>query len=133
MEYLTERVAYLKGLMDGLKIDDSTNEGKVLIELVDVLNDMVYEIVDLNSQKEELEEYIEAIDEDLSNAEDELYGFDDSDYNDNPHYIEVECPNCKETVYFSEDLFDTESELICPNCKESIYEEDDSSISDSDN
>ena len=69
MDYLIEKVAYLKGLMDGLEIDDRTNEGKILVNIVDILHDIVHEIDDLNASKDELDEYIQTIDEDLSDVE----------------------------------------------------------------
>lgn len=131
MDYLLEKVAYLKGLMDGLEIDDRTNEGKILVNIVDILHDIVHEIDDLNASKDELDEYIQTIDEDLSDVENELYGDDDDDeYTDDSHYIEVECPHCHETVYFADDLFDTDNELYCPNCNESIYDEELSDLDD---
>lgn len=80
MDYLIEKVAYLKGLMDGLEIDDRTNEGKILVNIVDILHDIVHEIDDLNASKDELDEYIQTIDEDLSDVENELYGDDDDDF-----------------------------------------------------
>ena len=48
MKYLTERVSYLRGLMDGLGINESTNEGKVLVNVIDILDDIIDEISDLN-------------------------------------------------------------------------------------
>lgn len=125
MYYLLERVAYLKGLADGLGINDSTNEGKILINIIDILDEIVDEIAELNTSKDELDEYVQTIDEDLANVEGELYGNDDNDdYSDESQYIEVECPHCHETVYFADDLFDSEDELLCPNCNETIYDEE---------
>ena len=60
----------------------------------------------------------------LTDVEYELYGDDDEFCDDDLHYIEVVCHHCQETVYFADDLFETENELYCPNCKESIYNED---------
>jgi DNA-directed RNA polymerase subunit delta len=39
MKYLYERVSYLRGLADGLQISEDTKEGKLLIQIVDVLED----------------------------------------------------------------------------------------------
>lgn len=122
-----ERVAYLKGLMDGLGINDSTNEGKVLVNIVDILDDIVDEIEELNVSKSELDEYVQTIDEDLSCVEDEVYGDDEDDeFPFDSQYIEVECPHCHETVFFADNLFDMDDELLCPNCNETIYDEEDS-------
>jgi DNA-directed RNA polymerase subunit delta len=134
LNYLIERVAYLKGLMDGLGIDDSTNEGKILINIIDVLDDIVDEIAELHDSRAELDEYVQTIDEDLSNIEDELYGQnsldEDGDYSGKAQYIEVECPHCHDIVYFTDDIFDIEDELLCPNCNETIYDEEDNNDAD---
>lgn len=135
MNYLIERVAYLKGLMDGLGINDSTNEGKILVNIVDILDDIVDEIIELHDSRAELDEYVQTIDEDLSTVEDELYGnndYDEDDDYDDIQYIEVECPHCHEIVYFSDDIFDVEDELLCPNCNKTIYDEEDNDDNTSD-
>ena len=43
---LLEKVAYLKGLAEGLGIDDSTKEGKVLKLIIDILDDVVLTLAD---------------------------------------------------------------------------------------
>ena len=45
---VSEKVAYLKGLADGLGVKDSTNEGKLMLAVIDVLEAMAYDIA-LNS------------------------------------------------------------------------------------
>ena len=127
MEYLGEKVAYLRGLADGMKIEESSNEGRLLKGIIDVLDDFAATIADLEDSQELLSEHIESIDEDLAEVESEVYEdmedeeFDE-DYDDEEEveYFEVECPNCHETVYLDEDMFDNEEEITCPNCKETI-------------
>ena len=83
---------------------------------------MVQAISELEVSQAELDEYVETLDEDLADIESEIYGeFDDEENEEEPLYIEVECPNCHETVYFDEELFDSEEDLVCPNCHETIY------------
>jgi formylmethanofuran dehydrogenase subunit E len=123
LDYLSERVAYLKGLAEGMKIDESSNEGKLLKNVVDVLADFAEAIDDLKDSQVEMSEHVENIDEDLAQLEYEVY--DDDDYEENEDfeevdYFEIECPNCHETVYLDEDMLDDEEEIICPNCKEPI-------------
>ena len=77
MEYLYERVAYLRGLCEGLGISEETKEGRVLEEIVEILGEFADAIVELSDKQEELEEYTELIDEDLSDLEDDFY--DESD------------------------------------------------------
>lgn len=120
MSSLSERVAYLRGLSDGLDVDQSTKEGKLFSAIIGVLEEMAEEIDILDENQQELDEYVDAIDEDLARVEDDIY--EDEDEDDEDGYMEVECPNCHETVYLDEDMFDDEdNEIICPNCNEPIY------------
>ena len=74
---LTEKMSYLKGLMDGLEIDKSTKEGRILVQMSELMEEVVLYIDDLQSQVDELTELCDIIDEDLSNIEDEIYDEDD--------------------------------------------------------
>jgi len=70
---ICEKIAYIKGLAEGLKIDDSTNEGKVLTAIIDLLGDITEEICDIEEGCEEIIEQIDAVDEDLSDLESFIY------------------------------------------------------------
>lgn len=120
MNTIREKVSYVRGLADGLEIKDDTKEGKVIISILEVLDDIADAIETLDSSQSELDEYVDAIDEDLADVEDEVFGEDECDEDDG--FIEIECPNCHETVYLDEDLFDDEDEeIVCPNCHEPIH------------
>ena len=73
---LSNKVAYLKGLIDGLKIDDSTNEGRVLLAMAEILDEMALTIEDVSDEVDEVVELVDILDEDLGNVEDDLYGDD---------------------------------------------------------
>ncbi|MGI6705465.1 MAG: CD1247 N-terminal domain-containing protein [Clostridia bacterium] len=120
MNYLNERVSYLRGLAEGMGIKDDTKEGKLLVNIVDLLDDIVDAISELEVSQAELDDYIETIDGDLSELEEELFGEDEDD-DEESRYIEVECPNCHDTVFLDEEIFNTEDEIICPNCHEPVY------------
>lgn len=84
MNYLHEKISYIKGLSDGLNINETSKEGKVLVKIVDVLEELVEEIAYIREEQEDINEYIEVIDEDLSDVEDEIFiecedCFDESD------------------------------------------------------
>ena len=65
MGYVKERVAYLKGLFAGMNIDESTNEGKLFKEIIEVLGDIADSVSDIEEVQEHLEEQVDTIDEDL--------------------------------------------------------------------
>ena len=78
MDFLYEKIAYLNGLLDGMDIDNSSSkEGKALLLVSEILEDIVSIVEDLDVEQEEMEDYVTAIDEDLSSIENEI--FDDLD------------------------------------------------------
>lgn len=121
MENFLKKVAYLKGYADGLDINERTDEGKLFKKMIDVIDEMADAIADLGAQQDVLIDQVEAIDEDLSELEDDYYGEeDDDDEQDDLDYFEIECPNCKETVYIDDDFLDDDSPIVCPNCNQEI-------------
>ena len=119
MGYISEKVAYLDGLADGLNIQEE-KEGKLLRGIIDVLGAIA----------EALEEQEEAMD-DVNDCIDEIYDeldacccddceFCDEDCDEEVDFLEVVCPTCGETIYFDEDMLDAEDGLICPCCNEPI-------------
>jgi len=127
MSELNERVSYLRGLAEGMGFKEDTNEGKLFINIIDVLDEISQALAELETSQAELDEYVETIDEDLADLEDEVFGIyedEDDDEGEDTHYIEVECPHCHGTVFFDEDIFDDEGDIVCPNCTATIYSED---------
>ena len=126
---ITEKVAYLKGLMEGLGVDESTKEGKVLKAVLDILDDMALSIEDLDAGIDELSEMVDAIDEDLGAVEDDLYEDeddedDDEEYEDEDEELELDeddelyevtCPTCNLTFTITEEMLDA-GETKCPEC-----------------
>ena len=76
---LSEQMSYLKGLVDGMEIDLTTKEGKVLGQIMEVLQSAILYIDDLQDQVDELTELCEDLDEDLGDVEEFLLDEDDDD------------------------------------------------------
>lgn len=127
MKYLYEEVAYLKGLAEGLEISEETKEGKIINKIVDVLESFADAIVELEEEQIELIDYVESIDEDLSDIEDDIYEEeDDEDDDEEYNYIEMECPNCNDFVEIDEDLlYNEDIDIVCPNCQAVILSSED--------
>ena len=79
---ISEKSAYLKGLMDGLKLDTETNEGKMIAAIVDLLGDMSKRMVDIEDTTIAISEELDEIEEDLDAIEDFIMDEDDEDYED---------------------------------------------------
>lgn len=115
---ISEKVAYIKGLAEGLELDSNDKNSKVLKAIIELLEDVALTVEDLEDGCAELCEQIDAVDEDLSNLEDYVYDdeedYEDEDYEDDEVY-EVTCPACNDIVYLDEDML-AEGEIACPNC-----------------
>ncbi len=77
---ISEKSAYLKGLMDGLKLDTETNEGKMIAAIVDLLGDMSKRMVDIEDTTIAISDELDEIEEDLDAIEDFIMDEDDDDY-----------------------------------------------------
>lgn len=118
---ITERTAFLQGLLQGLELDETTKEGKLLSAMVGVLEDMANEIADLQAELDELNELADLLDEDLGAVEEILYEDDcdcDDCCDDEPMY-ELTCPTCGEVIYVDEDVL-VEGEMECPKCGQEL-------------
>ena len=134
MESIKSKVSYISGLMDGLKIDKSTNEGKIFLKILDVLESMAEEIENLSEAQKYTEDYMDAIDENLAYLQDDLYDEDYEAYRDMVgNFEEVKCPNCDDTVYIDKDILKQKENLTCPNCHNDIPIGDNSVSDDSKN
>lgn len=138
---ISEKSAYLKGLMDGLKLDTETAEGKMISAIVDLLGDVTKKLTDveettiaISDELDEIEEDLDAIedfimDEDEDDYEDEDYEWDDEDEDDydeegfdfgdeDTTIYEVECA-CGNIIDFDEETLEDGS-IVCPNCGETL-------------
>lgn len=128
---LTEKAAYIKGLAEGLSLDESTKEGKILAALIDLVSEMSAEIADVQSDIEDIDsdldylnEYIEEIDDDLQDVEDFLDDegdedfdlFDDEDEDDEEWTCDGNCDECDGLACEDDEYF----EIVCPSCGETV-------------
>lgn len=124
MENLVSKVSYLKGLAEGLEIDKSSPEGKLLTKIIDVLSDIATCTDDLLDAHGELEEKVDEIDADLADIEEIAYGDEDDDedddFDDDMDFFEIECPNCHEDFMVDFYALDEEKGIVCPNCNQEI-------------
>lgn len=118
---ITEKVAYLKGLSEGLAIDtEKSKEGKLIAAIIDVLEDMGLSIEDLESTTDELAEELDAVSDDLADVEEDLYGDEDEctcGDDDEDEFFQVECPNCGELLEIDEEALDL-GVIQCPSCEQ---------------
>ena len=142
---ISEKSAYLKGLMDGLSLNTETDEGKMISAIVDLLGDMAKRITDIeettiaiSDELDEIEEDLDAIedfimdeDDDFEDYEEDELDWDEEDWDDEDFdeegfdfgdedttIYEVECA-CGEIINFDEEVLEKGS-MKCPNCGETL-------------
>lgn len=118
MENISSRLSYVKGLMEGMNFDETSNEGKIFKALLSVLDEINDSIDDLYDYQDEIAEQVDLIDEDLAAVEEGLLEDDECDCDE--EYYEVECPECHEIVCVDEDTLLQNEDIYCPNCKAKI-------------
>ena len=91
----TEKVAHLKGVMEGMEFDTTTKEGKLLSLIVDILDDLTAEVSEIEDDLDTLFDFADALDEDLGDVEAALYGDDEYDDEFDDEFDDAEdMPEC---------------------------------------
>lgn len=120
---ISEKVAYLKGLAEGLDIDtEKSKEGKLISVMIGILEEVGLSIEDLEENTVALGEEIDALSDDLSDVEQLV--FEDEDEEDgcgcgceDGDFFETDCPSCGETLVIDAGVLD-EGVIQCPSCKQ---------------
>ena len=119
---ISEKVAYLKGLAEGLNLDtEKSKEGKLISVMIGILEEIGLSIEDLEENTQALGEEIDVLSDDLSDVEDVVFDEDedededDEDYDDD--WFEVECPTCEEPLVIDDKAL-ADGMIQCPNCHE---------------
>lgn len=141
---ISEKSAYLKGLMEGLKLNTESNEGKMIAAIVDLLGDVTKQVSDIEETTIAISDELDEIEEDLDAIEDYILDDEDADWDDedwdedddtdeldeeepeegfefgdeDTTIYEVECA-CGEIIDFDEETLEKGS-IVCPNCGETL-------------
>ena len=138
---INEKSAYLKGLMDGLKLSTETAEGQMIAAIVDLLGDITRKVTNIedttiaiSDELDEIEEDLDAIEDFIMDEEDDYddYEDEDEDWDEDEDYeegfdfgdedstiYEVQCPACGEVLCFDEETLE-EGSMPCSNCGENL-------------
>ena len=106
---ISEKAAYLKGLMDGLKLDTEKPEGQMISAIVDLLGDVTRRLTDVEETTIAISDELDEIEEDLDAIEDFI--MDEDDYDDCDCDCDCDCDSdCDDDDedYFDDDDFEDE-------------------------
>ena len=120
---ISEKVAYLKGLMEGMNLSADSNEGKLFRAIVNVLDEIALEVEDLTDEVMELGDGLDVSSDDLGDVEDIIYDEDDDDYeeldededDEEEECYATTCPECEEEIFFDDSVLE-DGKVECPNC-----------------
>lgn len=121
---VSEKVSYLKGLAEGLGVDDTTKEGKVIGAIIDALNDIALTLGDIDEELNNVADVMTDLKESVNLLEDEVYGeyddeccCDEDDFEDDMY--EITCPKCGNSITVDFDVIQ-QGVIPCPNCGEAL-------------
>ena len=115
---ISEKVAYLKGLAEGLNLDtEKSKEGKLISVMLGILEEVGLSIEDLEENALALGEEIDVLSDDLADVESVVFDEDENDEEDyDDDWFEVECPTCEEPLIIDDEAL-AEGFIQCPNCQ----------------
>lgn len=122
-----EKVAYIKGLMEGMKVDETSDNGKLFKLIVEILDELTKDVADIEDYVAELTEQVDAVDEDLNSLEEDFYEeWDEEDECDccdccdcDEEYYDVTCAACGEDFVVDEETL-LDGGVECPACGEHL-------------
>ena len=111
---ISEKVAYLKGLAEGLDLDTvKSKEGKLISVMIGILEELAISVEDLEQNTVNLGEEIDVLSDDLADVEEAVFDEDEQDYDDD--WFEVECPTCGADILVDDEAM-ADGEVECPSC-----------------
>ena len=135
MSKLTDKISYLQGLAEGMKLNPEKDSHRLILGILDVLGEVGDSFEALAESHGELADYVESIDQDLADLEAEIYddedekyaGDDDDDDDEDDEddedddeddeddeeldsVLTYECPHCHKEVELDPDELDLEED-----------------------
>ena len=136
MSKLTDRISYLKGMAAGMKLNMEKDSNKLMLEMLTVMGEMAEEMAAMTEAHNDLNEYVESIDDDLADLEETLFGEEDGEIDEemaegdededdlgDDDLIVYACPHCGHEIEFSASDVDFDEDFLCPACDKPIFPE----------
>ena len=137
MSKLTDRISFLKGMAAGMKLNMDKDANKLMLEMLTVMGEMAEEMAAMTEAHNDLNEYVESIDDDLADLEENLFGEEemdgedvdlDGDEDDEDEFgeddlIVYDCPHCGHEIEFRANDVDFDEDYLCPECQKPIFPE----------
>ena len=113
---ISEKVAYLKGLAEGLNLDtEKSKEGKLISVMIGILEELAMSVEDLEENALNLGEEIDVLSDDLADVEEAVFEDDEDEEDYDDDWFEVECPTCGADIVVDDEAL-ADGEVECPGC-----------------
>ena len=136
MSKLTDRISFLKGMAAGMKLNMDKDSNKLMLEMLTVMGEMAEEMAAMTEAHNDLNEYVESIDDDLADLEETLFGEEDGEIDEemaaedddedecgDDDLIVYACPHCGHEIEFHASDVDFDEDYLCPECQKPIFPE----------
>ena len=140
MSKLTDRISFLKGMAADMKLNMDKDSNKLMLEMLTVMGEMAEEMAAMTEAHNDLNEYVESIDDDLADLEETLFGDeeqdgefedvvaddeedDDEEAAEDDDLIAYACPHCGHEIEFRASDVDFDEDYLCPECSKPIFPE----------
>ena len=136
MSKLTDRISFLKGMAAGMKLNMDKDANKLMLEMLTVMGEMAEEMAAMAEKHNDLNEYVESIDDDLAELEETLFGEEDGEIDEEmaaedddedefgeDDLIVYACPHCGHEIEFHASDVDFDEDYLCPECQKPIFPE----------
>ena len=129
MSKLTDKISYLQGLAEGMKLNPDKDSHRLILGILDVLGGVGESFEALAESHEELSDYVESIDEDLADLEADLYDDENEEQAEDEEdenfesTIEYERPHCGTMIPLDPDNVDFDEDALCPECGKELFPE----------
>ena len=129
MSRLTDRISFLQGLAEGMKLNPDKDSHRLILGILEVLGEVGESFEALAESHGELSDYVESIDEDLADLEADLYDDENEDVakketdDEFEGVIEYKCPHCGAKIEIDPDEVDFDEDALCPQCGKELFPE----------
>ena len=121
---ISEKVAYIQGLYDGLGLDgEKSGEARILSEVLDVLKEVGQQLDGMDAAMDEFDEELDALSDTVADLEEAV--FDDEEEDDgfniledddlDEDFFEIPCPSCGEDLVVDDEAL-AAGVVDCPAC-----------------
>ena len=121
---ISEKVAYIQGLFDGLGLDgEKSGEARILSEVLDVLKEVGQQLDGMDAAMDQFDEELDALGDSVADLEEAVFDgedeqdgdFDGLDDDDDEDFFEIPCPTCGEDLLVDDEAL-AAGVVDCPVC-----------------